>query len=136
MALKIKRTSREMEEIPLASTADIAFLLIVFFLAASALLELRGVRLPLPRKNAPPMQVLKKNVYRIKIDARGRFLRENKALGTEELARDILGAKNANSKLIVIVNISPNAPSESAPRIVKLLRDVRVHRFSLGMDRK
>ena len=46
MAFRVKRKTREVEEIPLSSTADIAFLLIVFFLAASALLELRGVHAP------------------------------------------------------------------------------------------
>jgi len=34
MAIKIKRKSRDPEEIPLASTADIAFLLIIFFFSS------------------------------------------------------------------------------------------------------
>ena len=62
MALKIKRTTREAREISLASTADIAFLLIVFFLAASALLEMKGIQISLPEKDAPPMQVLRKDL--------------------------------------------------------------------------
>ncbi len=69
--MKIRTKRRALEEIPLASTADIAFLLIVFYLAASSLLEFRGVQIPLPKKDAPPMQVLRKDIFRIKVNAAG-----------------------------------------------------------------
>ena len=81
--MRIRRKSREADEIPLSSTADIAFLLIVFFLAASALLEMRGVAIPLPKKNAPPMEIEEKNLFRIQINDQGEYIYENQ---TRDLA--------------------------------------------------
>ncbi|MEQ9364909.1 MAG: biopolymer transporter ExbD [Leptospirales bacterium] len=136
MAFRVKRKGREVEEIPLASTSDIAFLLIVFFLAASALLELRGVQMPLPVKDAPPMQILKENVFKIGIAPDGGFSHDGTPYELPELGDIVAEQFKANSELVVVVRAHAEAPSRAIPEIVKLLQDLQIVRVSIGMDPK
>lgn len=134
MAFRVKRKTREVEEIPLSSTADIAFLLIVFFLAASALLELRGVQMPLPVKDAPPMQILKENVFKIGIAPDGSFSHEQQNYELDELGELVAERNRENSELVVVVRADADAPARAIPQIVKLLQDLQIVRVSIGMD--
>ena len=134
MAFRVKRKTREVEEIPLSSTADIAFLLIVFFLAASALLELRGVQMPLPVKDAPPMQILKENVFKIGIAPDGSFSHEQQNYELDALSELVAERNRENSELVVVVRADADAPAEAIPQIVKLLQDLQIVRVSIGMD--
>lgn len=135
MAFKIRRKSRQSEEIPLASTADIAFLLIVFFLAASAILEMRGISIPLPQKDAPPMQILSQNIFRIEIDENGDFFHEGQRIEDVKLQEDIINAYEQNSELVAVVRVQPEAPSAAIPRIARLLQEGGIPRVSIGMER-
>lgn len=134
MAFRVKRKTREVEEIPLSSTADIAFLLIVFFLAASALLELRGVQMPLPVKDAPPMQILKENVFKIGIAPDGSFSHEQQNYELDALGELVAERNRENSELVVVVRADAEAPAAAIPQIVKLLQDLEIVRVSIGMD--
>ena len=134
MGFRIKRTSRTVEEIPLSSTADIAFLLIVFFLAASALLEFRGVVLPLPKKDAPPMQVLKKNLYRLKVTRSGAYDHDGRAMDMEEIRTSMAEAYRGNRELIISVRVHPEAPVDRIPRLVLLVQQLEIPRLSIGVE--
>ena len=134
MAFRIKRKTREVEEIPLSSTADIAFLLIVFFLAPSALLELRGVQMPLPVKDAPPMQILKDNVFKIGIAPDGGFSHDGRSYEFGALGELIAQRFQANSELVVVVRAHSEAPVHRVPEIIKLLQDLKITRVSIGLD--
>ncbi len=133
MGMKIKRQRRDAEEIPLASTSDIAFLLIVFFLTVSALLEFKGVEIPLPKKDAPPMQILKENIYRVSISADGSFQKDKKNMPLDEMISMIRDAHQANSELVVVLEIHPDAPSDRVPHFIKRIQDERITRFSMSM---
>ena len=134
MAFRVKRKTREVEEIPLASTSDIAFLLIVFFLAASALLEMRGVQIPLPKKDAPPMQILKENIFKIQITPEGAYQYEETPYELEALGELVAEANRANSELVVVIRAAAEAPSSTIPKIIKMLQERRIVRVSLGME--
>ena len=135
MSLKIKRNSREIEEIPLSSTADIAFLLIVFFLSASALLEMKGVKLPLPVKDAPPMEVLKKDLFKIKINSDGNYLIETQIVTVDELRNRIIQERNKNENMVILLYVHPDAPSKKIPEIITLLQKNNIIKFSIQMDK-
>ena len=133
--MRIRRKTREVGEIPLASTADIAFLLIVFYLAASALLEFHGITIPLPRADAPPMQILRENIFRIKISPAGEYVYNNGTVPLEELQEILHEARSSNPDLVVVVRVSPDAPSETVPALVARLHDENIRRVSIGMER-
>ncbi|HBS05829.1 MAG TPA: hypothetical protein DEA96_12740 [Leptospiraceae bacterium] len=133
--MRIRRKNREADEIPLSSTADIAFLLIVFFLAASALLEMRGVAIPLPKKNAPPMEIEEKNLFRVDIDESGQYLQDGKSMGLDQLQKDTQKAFKENKDLVVVIRPYPEAPTGSVPRLIRMLQDLKIQRVSLAMKK-
>jgi len=68
--------------------ADIAFLLLVFFLVATVILDEKGilVRLP-PFDPAPPIDIPARNVFNVKINGWNELLVEGRPAGTDELPR-------------------------------------------------
>ena len=99
-----KRASRVSPEIPTASMADIAFLLIVFFLVTTTMNQDKGLSLHLPPVGETK-EVKEKNILNVWINARDQVaFFENDQLTPvpfgERKAR-IEGRLRANDKLIV-----------------------------------
>lgn len=135
MAIKVNRKSRDPEEIPLASTADIAFLLIIFYLAASAMLELKGVKLPLPKKDAPPMQIEKKNLFKIEIDKEQNFIYENKKYKIEEILPIMEESSKVNPELVFAIKVDPDCSSEIIPKLVSNMQKRNLIKFSITIKK-
>ena len=134
MGLKIKRKTRNPEEIPLASTSDIAFLLIVFFLTASSLLEFRGIKLPLPKPDAPPMQILRENILRLYVDRSGAFSIDKRVMSLDELQLELRSAYQKNSELVVVLKVHPDAPSKRVPEVINRIQKEGITKFSMGIE--
>ncbi len=134
MSLKIKRKTRDQQEIPLDSTADIAFLLIVFFLAASALLEFRGIQVPLPKLNAPPMQIEKKDLLKVEVTREGAFRQDGKILSLNELQAELRQRAAINPGLVIVLRVHPDAPTDRVPQFVRRVQEENLKKISIGME--
>ncbi len=64
---------RERPEIPTASTADIAFLLIIFFMLTTVLRTEYGLKISVPAAESTERILKKKNILHIWIDKTGRI---------------------------------------------------------------
>jgi biopolymer transport protein ExbD len=115
MAQILKRKSRVSDEIPTASMADIAFLLLIFFLVTTVFAEDRGLSLVLPEKATEEVEVNPKNIITFYVVGNGVVqLRRGDSPDkqtinydqTEAVARQELAA---NPRLIVSVKTSPDA---------------------------
>lgn len=115
MAQILKRKSRVSDEIPTASMADIAFLLLIFFLVTTVFAEDRGLSLVLPEKQTEEVEVNPKNIITFYVVGNGVVqLRRGDSPDkqtinydqTEAVARQELAA---NPRLIVSVKTSPDA---------------------------
>lgn len=76
------RKSRKTPEIPAASMADIAFLLLIFFLITTTIATDKGLTLTLPPKadpNQPPPDVTKnqRNIFKVLVNSSDRILVED-----------------------------------------------------------
>lgn len=84
---------RELEEINAGSMADIAFLLLIFFLVTTTMDQdvglLRQLPPPVPENLEPP-DVIKRNVYEVLVNKNDQLLVEGKPMRIEELKK---GAK-------------------------------------------
>tara|TARA_B100000902_G_scaffold250611_1_gene237181 strand:+ start:359 stop:772 length:414 start_codon:yes stop_codon:yes gene_type:complete len=107
-----KRQSRVMPEIPTASMADIAFLLIVFFLVTTTMNHDKGLSLHLPPVGETK-EVKNKNILNVWINARDQVaFFENDQLTTvpsSELKDRIQSRLNENQKLIISVKTERGA---------------------------
>ena len=115
MSQILKRKSRVSDEIPTASMADIAFLLLIFFLVTTVFAEDRGLSLVLPEKATEEVEVNPKNIITFYVVGNGVVqLRRGDSPDkqtinydqTEAVARQELAA---NPRLIVSVKTSPDA---------------------------
>jgi biopolymer transport protein ExbD len=111
----LKRQSRVSDEIPTASMADIAFLLLIFFLVTTVFSEERGLSLVLPEKQTEEVEINPKNIITFYVvgdgvvelrrgdspDKQTINFQQVEAVARQELA--------ANDKLIVSVKTAPEA---------------------------
>lgn len=74
-----RRPRREAPAVNAGSMADIAFLLLIFFLVTTKILEDQGilVRLPIWEVNTPPEPIADRNVLTVKINAANELLVED-----------------------------------------------------------
>ncbi len=107
-----KRASRVSPEIPTASMADIAFLLIVFFLVTTTMNQDKGLSLHLPPVGETK-EVQSKNILNVWINARDQVaFFENDQLtpiASGQLKAQIEGRLTENDKLIISVKTERGA---------------------------
>ena len=115
MAGILKRRSRVSDEIPTASMADIAFLLLIFFLVTTVFSEERGLSLVLPEPQSEEVEINPKNIITFYVvgdgvveirrgdspDKQTIDYQQVEAVARQELA--------ANNRLIVSVKTAPEA---------------------------
>jgi biopolymer transport protein ExbD len=83
-----RRQDREEAEIPTAGMADIAFLLLIFFLVTTTINVDTGIGMTLPPKldqNQKPPPVKQRNLFKILVNARGELLVEEEPANISQL---------------------------------------------------
>lgn len=86
--LEERRENREEAEIPTAGMADIAFLLLIFFLVTTTINVDTGIGMTLPPKldpNQKPPPVKQRNLFKILVNAQGELLVEEKPADISQL---------------------------------------------------
>lgn len=86
--LEKRRQDREEGEIPTAGMADIAFLLLIFFLVTTTINVDTGIGMTLPPKldpNQKPPPVKERNLFKILVNAQGELLVEEEPANINQL---------------------------------------------------
>jgi biopolymer transport protein ExbD len=134
---KIHRV-RPPEDIPDSAMADVAFLLLIFFLATTTIAEEFGLSLILPAKSQAnkAIQVNRENVMVISTDPTGSVIYvDNKVTelaAIESLVRERLAG---NDKLVVSVEPDRKAPYRAMVDILDELKAAQATRISLKTRR-
>ncbi len=88
MASKPKRIRRQVEEVNSSSMADIAFLLLIFFLVTTTILNEKGLNFILPAKKEKQEEIVKqkeRNVYTVMLNSQNKLLVQNQPVEIEVL---------------------------------------------------
>lgn len=101
MGLLKKKGIRE-AEIPSGSMADIAFLILIFFMVATTIDMDKGIQLILPAEG-DVVEISKKNITNLIIDPKGRVLLDNKEIEINKIKPIIEGIILKNPKMIFSV---------------------------------
>ena len=93
--LKMARKNRPTAEIPNGSMADIAFLLLIFFLVTTTIANDKGIAMLLPPKpdpNEPPPEVTKndRNIFKILANSQDKLLVEDEPLSDVTELREMV----------------------------------------------
>lgn len=88
----MKKKPRRMSEIPTSSMADIAFLLLIFFLVTTVIDVDTGIGMVLPppldeEQNPPP--VLERNMLKILVNEQGQLLMEDKPASVDMVKEEV-----------------------------------------------
>ncbi len=135
----ITRKNKIEAEIPSSSMADIAFLLLVFFLTTTVFNEEKGLELLLPESKAQEIQVSQKNMLHIIVNPDGRITLkkgknpEEQPIPVDGLAERMRQEISLNPKIIAAVKTSPDATYDQMVQVLDELQQAEASRISLQM---
>jgi biopolymer transport protein ExbD len=114
MAIFKKVRLDEEAEIPTASMADIAFLLIIFFMTTTNFAREKGLKFVLPEKKDQPQEVKIKteNLLKISINDKGELFLNDEEARWENLEREVKLRLENNPNLIILIRTHRDAPYE------------------------
>ncbi|MGL1889810.1 MAG: biopolymer transporter ExbD [Reichenbachiella sp.] len=101
----MKKLKRKTEELNVSSTADIAFLLLIFFLVSTTILMEKGLSLKLPPKveNETIAQLNSRNLFKIQINSKNQLLVNNEVVqhtgGLNDELKTFILNRGKNEKL-------------------------------------
>ncbi len=123
--MKIRR--REIAvEIPTASMADVAFLLIIFFLVASFYSVTRGIQFSLPRHEEAALTAEPEAAVLIEIASDSSLRVDRRAMALADLQAYIAPRLQRNPTKAVILQTSLDAPYQAMTDVFDELRQVGV----------
>jgi biopolymer transport protein ExbD len=137
MAL-IKKQSKVSDKIPTSSMADIAFLLLIFFLVTTVFDQNQGLQVVLPEKGEDEeIEVSPKNLIFFEVQPNGTVVvRRGESQQTQTITyRQVEGIMRqsiaANPNLIAAVMTHPDARYEDMTRVLDGVQGSGATRFSL-----
>lgn len=137
MAL-MRRKKNVSSEIPTASMADIAFLLLIFFLVTTVFDEEKGLEIVLPEAESE-VAVSQKNVVHLMVQADGLVQVKRgesvqvQTLRSQEIASIWRQAAASNPNLIAAVKTAPTAPYRYMIDVLDQLRLAGADKISLQL---
>ncbi|NIN72034.1 MAG: hypothetical protein GTO46_08980 [Gemmatimonadetes bacterium] len=138
MAL-LKRKSKVSDEIPTASMADIAFLLLIFFLTTTVFEEEKGLPIVLPEAAAMEQAVSQSNIIHFLVQEDGAVVIRRGESQAEQVVsyseiEGIMRQEIANNPLIIAaVKTDPNSPYRHMINVLDELQKANAERVSLQL---
>ncbi|RMF55367.1 MAG: biopolymer transporter ExbD [Calditrichaeota bacterium] len=130
MALR-KRTKEEVE-IPSASMADIAFLLLIFFLVCTTIDVDKGLDLVLPPLDSEEVKIRKENITNLLINDLGQVLLDNEPVEVREISSKIREKLQENENLIVSLKTTRGTKYEVYIKVLDQLKRAGATRISIA----
>ena len=124
MKLDREKTS---DEIPTSSMADIAFLLIVYFMVTTTFTATRGLDFALPEDDDTPPVIEKEDSVLIEIMPSGELIVDQRSMPLEEVLPYLKPKLDANPKKPVIIRPDPDAPYGHMVEVLDVLRRAKDH---------
>ncbi len=127
--MKVK--TRAKATIPTSSMADIAFLLIVFFLVTTSFSNDKGLGLTLPQYGSQT-RVPSRNITKVWINAAGMIMHDMNEVSIEALEERVRTMTEANSNLVVSIKTDPDAMYESFVNVVDAIKRAGNEKISIA----
>ena len=102
-----KKKKKRTAEVPTSSLADMAFLLLIFFLVTTTIDVDKGIGLVLPQKGET-IEIRKKNISNLLVSAEGRIMIDEQEIEIVMLKSIVQRKLAENDKLIISVKTDAN----------------------------
>lgn len=132
MGVLPKRKPPEEAEIPTASMADIAFLLIIFFMVSTVFARDKGLKMLLPEKQSETVKIKSKRIIDISINDVGQiYFNDTPVKNPEELKQKIKSELEKDPKKIVLIKTNVDAPYERMIQVLDVVKQLKVKAVAL-----
>ena len=121
------------EEIPTSSMADIAFLLIIYFMVTTTFTATRGLDFALPQEDDTPPMIEKEESVLIEIQPGGQYVVDAKPMQLDEILNYLKPKLERNPLKPVIIR--PNENSEYG-YMVNVFDEIRQAKDKIGLEVK
>jgi|TARA_B100000809_G_scaffold249091_1_gene279974 biopolymer transport protein ExbD len=118
-------------EIPTASMADIAFLLLIFFLVTTTIDMDKGLGLVLPPEGET-VEIKKKNILNCLINSSGMVLLGGEPVKSKDISRVVKEKLRENSKLIISVKTHKKTRYKDYVAVIDQLKMADATRISIA----
>lgn len=118
-------------EIPTASMADIAFLLLIFFMVTTVFANEVGLQIMLPEKGAE-VKIKSENIQRIYVEEKGEIRLNGESVNQDQLVDEVKKILTENPKAIFSIKTHPDAQYQSMVNALDKLRLANAERYSLA----
>ena len=119
-------------EIPTGSMADIAFLLLVFFLVTTTIDTDKGLGIVLPPAGDVEIEIKKKNILNCLINSQGKVLLDEEPTDVEQIGRIVKNRLGENPLLIVSVKAHPKTAYSDYVRVIDQLKIANAKKISIA----
>ncbi len=127
----IKKKRRDLQEINSSSMADIAFLLLVFFLVTTTISMDKGISLVLPSEGNE-MEVNKNNIVNILVNESGKVLLDDKATKLKDIKNIAERKITQNSNIIFSVQTHPRTKYQVYIKVLDQLKSAKAQKISIA----
>ncbi|MBD3223524.1 MAG: biopolymer transporter ExbD [Caldithrix sp.] len=126
-----KKKDKEVE-IPMASLADIVFLLLIFFLVTTSIDTEKGLDLVLPPPGDQEIKIPPKNITNLLINAQGQVLLDGEIIPIGQISGKIKEMIFENEKLIVSVKTDEETKYDTYVQVLDQLKKADAKKISLA----
>ena len=128
----LRKKKKMSSEIPTDSQADIAFLLLIFFLVTTTIDVDKGIGLTLPDPRGAEKQIRSHNITNLLINEGGQVLLDQQEVAVPQI-REIIKTKIAeNPKIIVSVKTVRNTPYDIYIQVLDQLKLANAKKISIA----
>ncbi len=128
--MKLRRRYQE-GEIPTASMADFAFLLIIFFKLTAVYSSTQGLQFAFPKDDPNQLDVQPEEAVHIKIKGPGQFVVDRTPMSLEQMGGYIQQKMQQAPDKPVIVQTEPDVPYYAMIDVFDLMRQLQVKNVSI-----
>jgi biopolymer transport protein ExbD len=108
--MRLLRRRQPHPEISLVSTADVSFLLLIFFLSTAVFRVDRGLLLELPKPGDAPVELRRARVAEVTIGASRALALDGVSLSAADLKSALQRRLRSTPDLVVRISVDPTAP--------------------------
>jgi len=130
----IRRFTRT-PDIPTASTADVAFLLILFFMVTTVFRATSlSLKLVLPKAKSTERILIRRNIAHIWIDNSGRVFIDDSLVPKERVSTKMLPKIAENPELVTILNIHEDIEYGTVDVVLDQLKESRAFKITFATE--
>jgi biopolymer transport protein ExbD len=131
--MRIKRSFKSTNEINMASTSDIAFLLIIFFIVTSSFIFKDGLPLVLPSKNKKAKEVRQEDITTVAVKGNDFITINERRTNPRELETKLGDLTRKNADAVVLLKIEKSVMYQKAIDVIDIAKYAGVKKLSLRM---